>query len=336
MEDDKPDVDELLERATKLDEQGSPLKAMLLLRRALEVRTDPVVLTRIGSLAIDLERWNEAEVALLAAIGLDSDFIPAYFYLGLAYRAQGRDEAALSCLERASLAEPSEYNFTILGVIQDELDLAPQARESYRRAIAIDPSHIEAYYNLGVSLRNDQKPEAIEMLQKAIEIDSAYAPAHRELGWLLRRTHQLPEAEYHLRRAIELDRSDGWAYIYLGNLMWELRDLPFAEKAFTKAIEVWPARSVPYWCLAHFIECQGRQGEAEELYRKALEINPLDAQANLRFGNYLKDIGDNRLAKQHLSLAVELDAADKRAAAALAALEVLATNPVPQSDEGGD
>jgi protein O-GlcNAc transferase len=240
MSEDEPVVDELLERAEYLEEQGSPLEALRLLRRALDLGNDPVVFTRIGALAIDLEQWSEAEEALHSAIGLDAEFTPAYLFLGLVYRAQGRLEEALNCLKKASRDEPTEVSFTLLGVIQADLNLTNEARESYRTAISIDPTHQEAYYNLGVSLRNDQKQEAIAVLQKAIDIDSTYALAHRELGWLFRRTDQFPEAEYHLRRAVELDSSDGWSYIYLGNLMWTSGDLTSAENAFKKAIEVWP------------------------------------------------------------------------------------------------
>lgn len=321
MKEDDAVIDELLEKAEGLEEQGSRLEAMQLLRRALELRNDPVVLTRIGSLAIDLEQWTEAEDVLLAATKLESDFTPAYLFLGIVYRAQGRLEAALGCLEKASRDEPSEISCTLLGVIQADLELTNEARESYRRAISIDPAHLEAYYNLAVSLRFDQKQEAIALLQKAIDIDPTYALAHRELGWLFRRTDQFPDAEYHLRRAIELDSSDGWAYIYLGNLMWTSGDLTSAEKAFTKSIEVWPDRSIPYWCLGHFRESQGKDSEAENLYSKALKIDPCDSQANWRFGSYLIDIGDSQKAKGYLHRALELDPSDKRARAALSALE---------------
>jgi protein O-GlcNAc transferase len=314
-------IDQLLEQAANLEEQGSRLEAMQLLRRALEVRNDPVVLTRIGSLAIDLEQWSEAEDSLLAATKFESNFTPAYFYLGLVYRVQGRLEAAISCLDKASREEPTAANFTVLGVIQSEFGLTNEAISSFRRAISLDPAHQEAYYNLATILRPDDKEEAIGFLQRAIDIDPTYALAHRELGWLLRRIDRFPQAEYHLRRAIELDGSDGWAHIYLGNLMWTSGDLAGAENAFRKAIEVWPDRSVPYWSLAHFRELQGQSLDAENLYKKALEIDPGDAQANWRFGSYLKDLGDYPRARHYLRSALELDPNDERAKVALSELE---------------
>ncbi len=238
----------------------------------------------------------------------------------LVYRAQGRLETALSCLESASRDEPSAATFTILGVVQTDLELTSEAKESFRRAILLDPAYQEAYYNLATILRADDKQGAIALLQRAIDINSTYALAHRELGWLLRSTGRFPDAEYHLRRAIELDNSDGWAHIYFGNLMWASGDLTSAENAFTKAIEVWPNRSVPYWSFAYFRECQGQSLEAETLYKKALEIDPGDAQANWRFGSYLKEIGDYQQARHYLRAALELDPSDERPRLALSEL----------------
>ena len=333
MNRDQSDIDGLLEKAAYLEERGLSSEAMQVLRRALELRTDPVVLTRIGALALHLGQWSEAEQALLSAIRLDPETTYAYLYLGLVYRAACRLEDALGCFEQASRIELSAVTFTILGVTQTDLDLTNEARESYRKALSIDPTHLEAYFNLAVSLRFDQKQEAIILLQKAIDIDPTYAAAHRELGWLFRRTDQFPEAEYHLRRATELDSSDGWAYIYLGNLMWTSGNVGSAEKAFKMSIEVWPDRSIPYWSFAHFRECQGQQEEAQRLYNKALAIDPGDAQANWRFGSYLKDIGDYEQARHYLRCAQELDPDDNRARVALSALETSDTSSRLESDK---
>jgi len=327
MNEEPQDIDELLERADSLEERGSPAEAMRLLRRALEIARDAVILTRIGSLATDLEQWREAETALLEAIDLEPDFAPAHFYLALLYREQGRLEAALARMKSACRLEESASNLTVLGVVQLELGFTAEAQESFRRALKIDAEYEEALYNLATTLTGNLDGGAIELFTKAIEIDSSYALAHRELGWLLRRKNEYCEAEYHLRRAIELDSSDGWSYIYLGNLMWAIGDEAGAEGSFQEAIRVWPDRSIPYWCLAHFRELQGNKHEAETLYSKALEMDPGDAQANWRFGSYLAEFGNIETAKRYLKWATELDPADKRASGLLSTLETNLPKP---------
>jgi protein O-GlcNAc transferase len=321
MKDEDAAIDELVEEAETLEGKGARLEAIAVLRQALRLREDPVVLTRIGSIALDLQLWTDAEIALRQATKLEPHVTEPYFYLGLLYRAQDRLEEALDCLENVTGNAPSAENLTVLGVIQGDLDLLNESRASFRKAITFDPKFEEAYYNLATSLRHDNEDESRALLEKAIEIDPGYAMAHRELGLLLRMADQIVEAEYHLRRAIELDPLDGWSYIYLGNLLWGSEDFVSAENAFRKAIEVWPDQSVPYWSLAHYLECRGQYQQAKELYREALKIDPADAQANWRFGSYLKDRGEQEEAKTYLSRALELNPSERRAAAALADLE---------------
>lgn len=311
-------IQNLLEKAESFENQGLRTEAIELLRQASTRHQDPIVLTRFGALATDLELWGEAEAALQTASRMEPHFAAPYFYLGLLYQAQSRLDEALGFLRKAVREDPSATNFTVMGVIQTQLDLMEEAKQSFRTAISLDAEYEEAYYNLGTITENND--EAILLLQKAIDVDSNYAAAHRELALRLRITDQFAEAEYHLRRAVELAPSDGWAHIYLGNLLWASGDLTSAEAAFNRALQVWPDRSVPFWCLAYFLERQDRSQEAQKLYQKALEIDPADAEANRRFGIYLKDLGDYKEAKGYLSRALCLNPDDKRAAEALSAI----------------
>lgn len=318
--DDSDSIEAALDRADVLEEQGKREEALELLQR-LQPTNDAIVLTRIGALQSDLERWDEAEATLLQAVKVDPDLWVAHFYLALVYRAQGRLEAAEATLQDAVRINESSITLNILGVVQLELGLRQLAQESLRRAVVENPLDEEALYNLATTLDSNSRDEAVALFEKAIEIDPNYSLAHRELGWSLRQARQFPEAEYHLRRSIELSPDDGWSYIYLGNLMWEVGDSESAEASFRRAIEIWPQRGVGYWCLAHFLECHSRLKEADSLYRKAIEVDPTDAQANWRLGNYLKNIGDYERAKKYLTSAVELDPTDKRVTEALASLE---------------
>lgn len=229
--DDGDAIEAVLARADELEEQGERLQALELLQ-TVESSNDPAVVARIGLLLYELERWSEAEAALLESLKTDPQLWPAQFYLGLVYRAEGRPEEAEAALRRAIKIDESSTNWTVLGVIQLDLGLKQAAQESFRMALALDPDYEEALYNLATSLPLESQEEAFALFERAIDIDPQYALAHRELGWLFRRTQQLQAAEYHLRRAIELDPRDGWSFIYLGNLMWEVADLETAEKAY--------------------------------------------------------------------------------------------------------
>lgn len=290
MNDEDEVINDLLEEADALEQRGLRVEAMQRLHNASSLRKDAVVLTRIGVLATDLHDWKQAQTALEGAVALEPDFVLAHFYLGLMFQAQCRFGDALKSLQTAVRLEPSATNYTVMGVAQAKLDLLDEAQQSFERAISIDPTYEEAYYNLATTLEDHDRERAMLLLKEALDIDPNYALAHRELGRFFLNENLL-EAEYYLRRAIELAPNDGWAHIYLGNLLWRTKDIASAETAFRRAIEIWPDQGVAYWCLAYFLQRQGQQQEAEDLYQRALEVDPADAEANRLFGSFLKDIG---------------------------------------------
>jgi tetratricopeptide (TPR) repeat protein len=302
----------LAEKAEQLEESGMLNEALEVWRVATQREADPVMLCEFASLGMKLEKWSDAEEALLTAVNLAPELPNPHTLLGFLYFERDLLEKAVSCFQKSLALEPSANVFTSLGVAQLELSLTEDARANLEQAIRIDPDYEEAYYNLGLSYRETEPSRAIDLFDKAVRLDPEYAQAHRELGWTLSRIEgKDAEAEYHVRRAIELNDGDGWAHIYLGNILWQREDLNSAEQSFKKAVEVWPDTAVPYWCLALFYEHQGRKAEAERLYQQGLDLDPDDPQANKLFGIYLKDIGEPAKARTYLERAHALDPEDQ-------------------------
>lgn len=310
---DRLTTEELTDKAEQLEESGKLNEALEYWHAAVQREPDDaVILCQFGNLARTLERWSEAERALKSAVNLAPELPNPCTLLGFLYFDQDMLEKAMSYFQKSLEIEPTAGVFTSLGVVQLELGLTDDARASLEKAIRIDPNYEEAYYNLGLTYREDQPSKVVELFEKAVELDPEYAMAHRELGWALSRLREKDaEAEYHLRKAIELNDEDGWAHIYLGNIFWQREDLSSAEQSFKKAVEVWPEIAVPYWCLALFYEHQGRKAEAERFYQQGLDLDPDDPQANKLFGIYLKDIGEPAKARTYLERAHALDPEDQ-------------------------
>ncbi|HVG22173.1 MAG TPA: tetratricopeptide repeat protein [Blastocatellia bacterium] len=299
-------TDELVDNADRLEAEGNVDAALACWRIVVEREPDPISLCRFGRLATKAREWAEAEQAFQSAIALSPELSFPYDCLGSLYLKRDNAGLAQTYFKKSLEIEENAFTYTLLGAAQLRLGV-PEARESFVKALELDPSYEEAYYDLGLTLRHEHPARAVILFQKAIELDPDYGAAHRELGWALRQLEQLPEAEHHLRRAIDLDDSDGWTYIYLGNLLWVKGDLVNAEKAFQTAIRIWPDESVPYWCQAIFYEYQGRSQEADFFYELALQVDPDDSQANLRFGLFLKEIGEPEKAKEYLHRALKSD-----------------------------
>lgn len=300
-------TEDLIDKADRLEESGDPNEALRYWRLALERAPDPVVLCRLGNVAMEMGDLSEAERAFLSAIELAPTLPNAHNMLGLLYLERGDLESALPCFLRSAEIEESKRTLTFLGTVQLQLGMTHAARESLTKALALDPNCEEASYNLGLCYRTEAPSEAISCFRRAIEIDPEYGSAHRELGWALRGIARYAEAERHLRKAIELDESDGWAYLYLGNVLWITGDSHSAEQAFQKTTRVWPDDSIPFWSLAMFYERENRPQEAEFYYESALHLNPDDPLANRRFGLFLNDIGESAKAEPFLERARNLE-----------------------------
>jgi tetratricopeptide (TPR) repeat protein len=317
---------ELVRQSEELERSGDKTQALELLRHAIEREPTLLLFCRYGLLAEDQGEFMVAEEAYLSANHLAPEMPDPYGLLGLLYLkryAHGDLERAHKYFKRLVELQKRPGDYCILGVIQNRLGLTIKARESFNEALQLNPNNDEALYNLGVTYRQEDPEKAITLFRKALEIDPDYQLAHRELGWALNRLEQYIEGEMHLRRAIELDDNDGWAYIYWAQLLWRKNEVSLAEEAYKKAIEIWPDDSLPHWCIAHFYEYQERTAEADFFYEKASQLDPEDPETNLRFGIFLKDIGETKKAKDHLNRALVSDPNDNRVKLALAELEEL-------------
>jgi len=306
-------IEGLIEKAEQLEQSGRLTQA-LEVWRAITVRDpDPETLGEFANLAVKLERWAEAEEALMRASKIAPELPNPHTLLGFLYFERNMLDKAVKCFQKSLAIEPSASVFTSLGVAQLELGLTEDGRGSLEQAISLDPEYEEAYYNLGLVYRETEQSRSIDLFAKAVTLDPEYAQAHRELGWALSRCEgKNAEAEYHVRRAIELNSEDGWAHIYLGNILWQRNDLNFAEQSFKKAVEVWPNIGVPYWCLALFYEHVGRMEDANRLYGQGVAVDPHDTEANKLFGIYLNDMGETARARTYLERALVSDPEDKR------------------------
>jgi serine/threonine protein kinase/Flp pilus assembly protein TadD len=130
------------------------------------------------------------------------------FLLHLGLRQRGAKEGAISLLQRAQDAFPSDF------WINHDLGMAlhecrpPRNEEAIRFltvAVALRPESAGARLNLGTALLEQGRfDEAVLAFRKAIECKHDYAMAHNNLGIALVRTGELEEAVASFARAVEL------------------------------------------------------------------------------------------------------------------------------------
>ncbi len=129
---------------------------------------------------------------------LDAD---GWFDMGYDLEAVAPIEAAMAYRKALEL-DPGhvEANLNLGRLAHEEGDIAA-AEMSYRRAIAADPRCAVAHYNLGVALQDRGDHEgAIDAYRMAIRVEPDYAEAHYNLARIFEALNRAPEALHHFAR----------------------------------------------------------------------------------------------------------------------------------------
>jgi tetratricopeptide (TPR) repeat protein len=212
----------LLKTAQAAERSGDFVAAIDAWQHLASVTNRPDYLCKLGRVAQKLGRWAQAEEAFADAIEIDKAFPFAMVFLGsLFLRRKDGDlsanaRTAKTWLEKVLAVAPSPMSLSLLGEAHARLGERGEAEEAFRKAVRLDESYAEAYFNLGLLLAEDgQNEEAERLLRTATHLNPHSHEAHGRLGILLQRLGRYSEAETELRRAVEIDPTDAIASSYL-------------------------------------------------------------------------------------------------------------------------
>jgi len=178
-------------------------------------------------------KWKEAIKSFKQATRIDPDFAIYWNQLGRAYYESGykvekgdtlwgiaRDHGVSleDIIEANDIENPDFIKPGHRLIIPEK----PEAIESYKQAIRIDPDYRDAHFNLGLAYYNSGKyEEKIESYKQAIRIDPDYADAHYNLGNAYGRSGKYEEAIESYRQALRIDPDDARAHYNLGYVYGE-------------------------------------------------------------------------------------------------------------------
>ena len=272
-------MEPLQEQAIAAEESGDSTLAFELWGNLAKTDTEGVASLKYGALAIELEKWDVAEGALMEASRLHPRASIVMALLGglWAHRTD-RDQTQslriakqwyVKALERKRTAPL----LTLLGVACVRLDQIPEAKAAFEEAIAIDPQYDEAMYNLAVHEERTNLQRCVELSRRAVEIDPEYAIAHQLLGRVLQKSGDLTSAERHFRKCLEIDPQDYSSSLYLANLLGVLGRNSEAEKAYRFATNLHPEFAGGFEFFANFLESIGKDEEAATVRTQAKSIH---------------------------------------------------------------
>jgi len=129
------------------------------------------------------------------------------------FRAGRLDQAEAACIEIARAHGGHHfYAWHLLSVIAALRGQHDRSAEMASRALAVDPSNVEALSNRGAALRNLDRPaEALADYDRAIALAPTHAPAHTNRGVALAAMNRFAEAQAAYDRALSLAPNDARA-----------------------------------------------------------------------------------------------------------------------------
>jgi choline-sulfatase len=167
----------------------------------------------------------------------------AHLYLGNAYAAQSKSEAALGEYEVASMLNPSlaSPDFEAAKVLSARGD-HQAAIERCRAGLRKDPRSFYGRYTLGVAYQKAQMwADALTTFTQAVEINGQDPRAHANLAGAALRTGNLDLAATHFERMIELKHQVPGAQFNLGVIAARKGDPVEAVRRYRLALAADPS-----------------------------------------------------------------------------------------------
>jgi tetratricopeptide (TPR) repeat protein len=164
-----------------------------------------------AQLEIKNQNYNVAIEDCKKAIELDSTYIDAYYYIGIANNEKKDYETAIGYFKKSIDLSPNyAKSWNHMGFSYEKLNQFDKAIDAYKKAVGFEPNYALANYNLGNGYKQEnQFDNAINSYKKATEIDPNYAVAWLFMGYTYLDKNDYYSAFQNIEKAIDIDSDLG-------------------------------------------------------------------------------------------------------------------------------
>lgn len=186
----------------------------------------------------------------------------------------------------------------------------PEAEAAHRMASVIDPSGIDANFNLALALfRQKRFEDAGRVLDRLAILAPELPDLYALRGELLRAEEQPGAAVEALSKAITLGMKTADVYVNLGLALEDLSRSDEAMAALSVAGALSPEDAAACFHLGNQYRARGQLDEAAEYFRRALTLRPDLAEAHNNLGLVLQAKDESVMAAVCFEKALALDPA---------------------------
>lgn len=213
--------------------------------------------------------WNagqadQAEMYCQRVLAAWPGHADALHLMGIMAHAYGNLDLAIAHLKHACQTPraPAVY-FSNLAEMCRQGGLLVEGEQAGRRAVALNPSLVAAWNNLGIILQELGKlDESLACLERVVGLQPDYAEAHNNLGNTYKRLGMLSRAEASYARALALFPTYAEAHSNLASLLNDFGRVDEAIASARRAMEINPQLADGYINIAAIETNRLRHGEA--------------------------------------------------------------------------
>ncbi len=307
----KTSLQELLQTGLAHHRAGRLPQAEAAYRQILQRMPDHSDALHLLGMVANQTGQNELAVELISKAIRGNPVAPMYYNLGNVFHEQGKPDAAADCFRKALELQPDHLNACLnLGVVLKAQGRLDEAAENFRKVIGLKPDLVGTYLHLGNTLKEQGKLNAAaECFQHALRLRQDYIEARVNLGNVFKEQGKLDEAieSYHKVLASKPDYAE--VHNNLGNVLQAQGKLDAAVESFGKALALKPGYVEAGNNLGNVFKEQGKLDEAIACYREVLKFRPDLTWGYCNLGNVLREHGDLNAAIEsfHKALTLEPD-----------------------------
>lgn len=228
--------------------KGNLVKAQALMEKSLKVNPNqPHVLNNLANLFHDTGDSEKAIEFLKKALAMQPGYWDAWYNLGkVNFDLERYDEAETALIKaRDNWQTNVPRAHTLLGSLYQNRGDLDRSNQNFLKALEINPNHFNALHNYGVSLKMQQRcTEALAIYERALalranvpELFYNIANAHYELG-------DTAAAIDNYKKAIELNPDFLEAHYALNEVLWRAGKKDDYVSSYRKAVQKAP-KSIP-------------------------------------------------------------------------------------------
>jgi tetratricopeptide (TPR) repeat protein len=293
--------------------------------------------------AFQERRWDDARAAAQAQLTESPGHAATLYCIGRIAYANGKSGEAVDWFEKAIKVEANSalYHLWLGNALGDEAQranklrqpfLARRVKSEFERAVALDPSSIDArkgligFYSIAPGIMGGSMERA---KAEAAEIGKLNAMrGHLEMGLLFEREKKLAAAESAFKAAVDASPDSLAGYYGIGAFYQRHTRWDDAFAVYERLIQLKPAEAVAHYQYGRTAALSGKNLERGERELQSLldeppkDFSPLSVAAvSLRLGNIYEKQGKTDLARSAYEQALKLNPKNEDARKALAAIK---------------